>query len=120
MRPRPCVTWLAPLLLALVTTALFAPPLARSATSIAALAVRPAVTPARSAYRTLLSISVVPCLLLGALGLVLYRRSHRPRHWHPRVGLLSPVQVLPSGELSQSVGRYIWPLPKRAANQRLD
>ncbi|WP_332874879.1 cytochrome ubiquinol oxidase subunit I [Hymenobacter psoromatis] len=85
----------------------------------ATLAARPAGAPARPAPRILLRVSVFS-LLFGALGLAWYHRSRRPQHWHPRVGLLSPVRVLPSGELSQPVTRYIWPYhARRATHPRL-
>lgn len=118
MRPLPCFAWLSPLLLALVTTLLVAPLLAPRLARSGPLAAS-AARPARSAYRPLLRVSAFPCLLLGALGLAWYRRRQRPRHWHPRVGLLSAVRVLPSGELSQPVSRYSWPHARRATHPRL-
>lgn len=132
MHTLPRFTWLPALVLSLaLVTALFVGPLlvplltrpARPTTAFniptTAAAARPAVAPARSAYRTLLTVSALSYLLLGALGLAMYRRSRRARHWHPRVGGLSPVQVLPSGELSQPVSRYIRPYARRAVNPRL-
>ena len=104
-----------PLVLGLATALLVAPLLMRPAAPSAPSA--DALT--RSAYRTLLTVSAVSYLLLGALGLTVYRRSQRPRHWHPRVGPLSPVQVRPSGELSQPVSRHIRPYARRTPNSQV-
>lgn len=123
MRSLPRFPWLPSLALLLVlATALFIGPLLAPLLTWSAvrtpLTVPRAIAPARSPYRTLLTVSAVSYLLLGFLGLAVYRRSQRPRHWHPRVGPLSPVQVLPSGELSQPVSRHIRPYARRAPNSQ--
>ncbi|AMR25435.1 hypothetical protein A0257_22340 (plasmid) [Hymenobacter psoromatis] len=119
MRLLPRFAWLPLRRLALVVVLLVAPLLARSG-PLATVAARPAGAPARFTYRPLLQVSALSCLLLGALGLAWYYRRQRARHWHPQVGLLSAVGVLPSGELSQPVTRYVWPqAPRRAAHPRL-
>ncbi|MBT9395114.1 hypothetical protein KLP40_18245 [Hymenobacter sp. NST-14] len=79
--------------------------------SAPAATVIPAGSPA-----LLLTLAASLHLLLGAAALGIYSRSRQTRHWHPRVGFLSPVHVLPGGELSQPVSRRIAVGPHRPSS----
>ena len=78
-----------------------------------------APSPAHPSPVLLLSLVLGLHLLFGTVVVGVFRRSRQPRHWHPRVGELSPVQVLPSGELSQVVSSRIRPYVRREPNSRV-
>ncbi|MBF9144443.1 hypothetical protein [Hymenobacter properus] len=78
-----------------------------------------AAAPAHPSPVLLLSLVVALHLVLGAVAVFVFRRSRQPRHWHPRVGLLSVVQVRPSGELSRAVSPHIRPYARREPNSRV-
>lgn len=78
-----------------------------------------AADPSHPSPVLLLSLVVALHLLLGAVAVFVFRRSRQPRHWHPRVGLLSVVQVRSSGELSRAVSPHIRLYARREPNSRV-
>ena len=115
--PRPRFIWSPALLLLLalsLSMALLPLWSAYRHLSGATVVAAPAVSPA-----LLLTLAASLHLLLGAAALGIYYRSRQTRHWHPRVGFLSPVHVLPGGELSQPVSRRIALTPRRPSSSRI-